>query len=99
MSTTLTRRGLGAAAAGLTLFFSLSPRRGAARRCRAACRPTGRLDAWLRINADGTVTVFTGKVEIGQGAVTALMQMAAEELDVAPARIRMVSRRHRADAG
>jgi CO/xanthine dehydrogenase Mo-binding subunit len=49
------------------------------------------LDGWLRINADGTVTVFTGKVELGQGILTALAQIAAEELDVAYERIEMVS--------
>ncbi|MFZ4410073.1 MAG: molybdopterin cofactor-binding domain-containing protein [Paracraurococcus sp.] len=90
MSTTLTRRGLGAAAAGLTLLFSLSPAT-AQKALPGSLQTNRRLDAWLRINADGTVTVFTGKVEIGQGAVTALMQFAAEELDVAPSRIRMVS--------
>src|SRR5205823_7620181 len=37
------------------------------------------------------VTVFTGKVELGQGAVTALAQIAADELDVSFSRIRMVS--------
>ncbi len=49
------------------------------------------LDGWLRINADGTVTVFTGKVELGQGILTALAQIAAEELDVAYERVQMVS--------
>ena len=49
------------------------------------------LDAWLRINADGKVTVFTGKVELGQGILTALAQIAAEELDVSLARVSMVS--------
>ena len=49
------------------------------------------LDAWLRINADGTATVFTGKVELGQGIVTALAQIAAEELDLPLARIKMIS--------
>ena len=48
-----------------------------------------RLDRWLRINADGTVTVFPGKVEIGQGILTALAQITAEELDVGVARIRL----------
>jgi CO/xanthine dehydrogenase Mo-binding subunit len=38
------------------------------------------LDSWIRIDADGTVTVFTGKCEIGQGIKTALIQVAAEEL-------------------
>ena len=49
------------------------------------------LDAWIRINADGTATVFTGKVELGQGIVTALAQIAAEELDLPLARVNMVS--------
>jgi nicotinate dehydrogenase subunit B len=41
------------------------------------------LDSWLAISKDGTVTVFTGKVELGTGVVTALAQIVAEELDVA----------------
>ena len=48
-----------------------------------------RLDRWLRINTDGTVTIFPGKIEIGQGILTALVQMVAEELDVAPERVRL----------
>jgi len=50
-----------------------------------------RLDQWLRFNLDRTVTICTGKVEIGQGIVTAMAQIAAEELDVALTRVRMVS--------
>ena len=50
-----------------------------------------RLDRWLRFNPDQTVTVYTGKVEIGQGVITAMAQIAAEELDIALARVRMVS--------
>lgn len=49
-----------------------------------------RLDRWVRINTDGTVTVRTGKVEIGQGIVSAMAQIAADELDVDYTRIRMV---------
>jgi len=49
-----------------------------------------RLSQWLRVRGDGTVLVFIGKVEIGQGILTALAQIAAEELGVAPERIRMV---------
>jgi len=41
-----------------------------------------RLDAWLRIERDGSVRVFTGKVEIGMGVETAYTQIIAEELDV-----------------
>ena len=47
------------------------------------------LSRWLSINGDGTVTVFPGKVEIGQGILTALVQIVAEELDVAIERIRL----------
>jgi nicotinate dehydrogenase subunit B len=39
------------------------------------------LDSWIRINADGTITVFTGKAELGQGIKTAILQVAAEQLD------------------
>ena len=49
------------------------------------------LDSWLRINPNGTVTVFTGKAELGQGILTALAQIAADELDVSYERIEMIS--------
>ncbi len=49
-----------------------------------------RLGQWLRFHADGRVSVYSGKVEIGQGIVTALAQIAAEELDLTLARVRMV---------
>jgi len=48
------------------------------------------LDGWLRINANGTATIFTGKCELGQGITTALAQIASDELDVAYERIEMV---------
>lgn len=39
-------------------------------------------NAFLHIAADGKVTAFTGKIEMGQGIVTSLAQMLAEELEV-----------------
>lgn len=48
------------------------------------------LNAWLRIDADGSVTIFTGKIELGQGIGTALAQIAADELDVDLKRIRVI---------
>jgi nicotinate dehydrogenase subunit B len=48
------------------------------------------LSRWVAFE-DGRVRVASGKVEIGQGILTALTQIAAEELDVAPARVRVVS--------
>ena len=56
-------------------------------------RPSGRplvagppdqklIDTWIAIHADSTATIFIGFVELGQGASTALLQIAAEELDL-----------------
>jgi CO/xanthine dehydrogenase Mo-binding subunit len=49
-----------------------------------------RLGRWLRIRRDGIVEVHSGKVEIGQGIITALAQIVAEELGVDPSQVRMV---------
>ena len=59
--------------------------------CRAASTKSPMLDAWIRIDADGAVTVFTGKVELGQGIKTALSQIAAEELDWRSTRIALIT--------
>ena len=48
------------------------------------------IGAWLHIGQDGTVTVYTGKVEIGQNIRTSLTQVVAEELHVPLGRIRLV---------
>lgn len=48
-----------------------------------------RLSQWLSIHSDGTVSVRTGKVELGQGIITALAQIVSTELDVSVARIHM----------
>jgi nicotinate dehydrogenase subunit B len=40
------------------------------------------IDSWIRLDAEGHVTILTGKQELGQGIRITLMQMAAEELDV-----------------
>ena len=47
------------------------------------------LDSWIAIGQDGSVTVFTSKVELGTGIETALAQIAAEELDVSWQRIKV----------
>ena len=90
----LTRRDFTAALGGIVLSFSLVPKVALVQepaRLPGSLQTNRTLDAWLRINADGSVTVFTGKVELGQGIVTALAQIAAEELDVPLARVTMVS--------
>src|SRR5438552_2022748 len=48
-----------------------------------------RLDQWVAFPKRGEVLVKTGRVEIGQGVLTAMIQIAAEELDVSPERIRL----------
>ena len=48
------------------------------------------LDDWLAIGTDGTITAFSGKVELGTGVRTALAQIVAEELDVPLERVQMV---------
>ena len=49
------------------------------------------LSGWVRVAPDGEVTVFTGKAELGQGIRTALIQVAAEQLDLAPEQITLVT--------
>jgi nicotinate dehydrogenase subunit B len=88
MNAFLSRRALLAAGGGLIVAFSL--------RAEEPARPgslkeTPLLDAWIRVAPDGRVTVFTGKIEMGQGLKTALLQVAAEQLDVAPDRIELVT--------
>jgi nicotinate dehydrogenase subunit B len=46
-----------------------------------------RLDQWIGFAEGGRVRIATGKVELGQGILTAIIQIAADELDVAPERI------------
>lgn len=49
------------------------------------------LDSWIRIDEQGKITVFTGKAELGQGVKTAFIQVAAEELEVDPAAITLLT--------
>lgn len=46
-----------------------------------------RLDRWVSFSAPGKVAISTGRVELGQGVLTSMVQIAAEELDVAAERI------------
>jgi CO/xanthine dehydrogenase Mo-binding subunit len=48
------------------------------------------LDSWLAVGADGTITVFSGKVDLGTGIETAMAQIVAEELDVPFSRVKMI---------
>jgi len=48
------------------------------------------LDTWIAIHADNTATVFIGFVELGQGCSTALLQLAAEELDLDMSQVKSI---------
>jgi hypothetical protein len=84
------------AAAGLTIGFRLAsaqtpqgPQAGPP--VPPMIKDNPQLDAWVRVAPDGTVTVMTGRVELGQGILTAMRQVAADELDVAPERLKLIS--------
>src|ERR1700728_2197519 len=48
------------------------------------------IDTWLAIHADNTATIFIGFAELGQGNSTALLQVAAEELDLDMSQLKTV---------
>ena len=56
----------------------------------AGARQAADFNAYLKIGADGRVTCFTGKIEMGQGVITSLAQMLADDLDVPLASVDMV---------
>ena len=88
MNVVLSRRGLLALGGGLVVAFSV---RAAGPARPGSLKETPSLDAWIRVAPDGRVTVFTGKVELGQGLKTALLQVAAEQLDIPVAHIDLVT--------
>jgi CO/xanthine dehydrogenase Mo-binding subunit len=93
--TGLTRRTL-LANGGLVVAFASAPR-GQAQELGDSARLPGDLDrypfldSWIRIDPAGNITVFTGKVELGQGLKTALVQIVADELGVSPAAIGLIT--------
>ena len=92
MNASLSRRDFAKGLGGIVLAFSLAPALAQPPKPLPGSLATNKmLDAWIRINADGTATVFTGKVELGQGILTALAQIAAEELDLPLSRVAMIS--------
>ncbi len=89
----LTRRRLIEASGALLVAFSTRPTvaQHAPAKLPGSLNVEPRLFGWIRIAPDGAVTVFTGKAELGQGIRTALLQVAAEQLDLAPDQITLVT--------
>ncbi len=52
--------------------------------------PNDQLDSWLMIGADGSITAYSGKEELGQGIATAQQQLVAEELSVPFERVKLI---------
>ncbi len=85
------RRGFLAAGGGLCVGLSLGGGRASAQGFRAARGLSlGEVDTFLAVAADGRVTLYSGKVDLGTGVRTALMQIAAEELDLPMSRVSVV---------
>ncbi len=93
----LTRRGLLKAGGALVVSFALD----AARDTRAQIAATlksdlgktvdaGQVDGFLAVHPDGSVTVYSGKVDLGTGLRIAMRQMVAEELDIPVERIALI---------
>lgn len=92
----LSRRALLAGGGAVIVSFALM-RHGLAQEAPAGPKLPGdlsktpMLDAWIGIDAQGKITVFTGKAELGQGVKTAFIQCAAEELAVQPSAINLIT--------
>src|SRR5881409_2351452 len=72
----------------LVVTFSLAPESVFSQRLDGAS--SNQVDGWLSINADGSVTAFTGKCELGHGLYIAQTQLVAEELSVPLSRVKLV---------
>ena len=91
MSATLSRRqfvaGTGALVVSAALPRLLSPKTAFGALQEPKIGPpeidANQIDSWLAVLGDGSVTIYTGKVELGTGVMTTTMQLVADELDVA----------------
>ena len=89
----ISRRSLLRTGGALVVSFGgpiAAPRTASAQGLPESGPPPGQLDSWLAIKNDGSVTVFFGKMDPGQGVDVAIRQIVAEELDVAVERVAIV---------
>jgi len=93
--THMSRREFGTGLGTLVATFSLGRLAASAQNIEgpppASFAQTPHLDGWIRIASNNIITIFTGKAELGQGILTALSQIAADELDVDMGSIRIIS--------
>src|SRR5215831_8278767 len=85
------RRDLLKTGGALFVSFALGAKRGAAQNAISAKPLDPReVDSFIAIHADGSATIYTGKVDVGTGLRIAVRQMAAEELRIPVERISLV---------
>ena len=84
----LTRRDFLKTSGALIVTFSMAPESVFAQRLDGAS--SNQVDGWLSINADGSITAYTGKCELGHGLYTAQTQLIAEELSVPFNRVKLI---------
>src|SRR5690349_543881 len=85
-----TRRDVLRAGGALIISFSLPGRSARAGTSATKTVAPDEVDAFLAIDGQGRVTVYSGKVDLGTGVRTALSQIVAEELDMPMARVSIV---------
>jgi CO/xanthine dehydrogenase Mo-binding subunit len=85
-----TRREFLIGTGALVVGFSLAPEARAQMGGKAKPVALTEVDSFLAVGKDGSVTMYTGKVDLGTGTRIALPQMVAEELDVALDKIKLV---------
>ena len=85
----LARLGKGTLAVGFS-FVPISPALLGGAAHAAGIESDLSIDSWLTLDQQGTITIFSGKVELGTGVQTAMMQIVAEELNVGLAQLRYV---------
>ena len=90
MNAMLSRRSLLAGVGALVVAFEVRAQE-APGKLPGSLSVEPRLAGWVQVAPDGAVTVFTGKAELGQGIKTALIQVAAEQLYLAPDQVSLVT--------
>jgi CO/xanthine dehydrogenase Mo-binding subunit len=92
MSAELSRREFLRGSGALVVGFSVAPLAGLGSLAAQGINgsPGTQLDSWIGVAADGVVTAYTGKCELGQGLTTAQLQLVAEEMSVPFSRVRLI---------